>query len=95
MKEEIIILYVESKKEIRYSTIDTWVGLGKLLFKTKQSLFHGDFIPWIRKNMPFNERQAQRYIKMYKNQGLMNKYRDEIFCINDAMEIILKSKRSA
>ncbi|EMM84307.1 PF11300 domain protein [Leptospira interrogans str. 2006001854] len=35
-------------------------------------LGHGKFIPWIATNLPFSERTAQRYIKLFENRDLLN-----------------------
>ena len=41
-------------------------ALGELLTEIKGSLKHGDWLPWIEKNLPFDERTARRYIGVFQ-----------------------------
>lgn len=42
---------------------------GVLLLQVKQSLPHGDFLPWIAANISVSERQAQRYINVARRRA--------------------------
>jgi len=42
-------------------------------------LSHGDFLPWLQANCSFNERTAQRYMKL-------NAYRDKCDRVSDLQE---------
>ena len=43
--------------------IDHAKRVGGLLLQVKNSLPHGDFLPWVAANITVSERQAQRYIR--------------------------------
>jgi len=40
------------------------IGAGKLLIEAKDSLKHGQWLPWLKANFAFSERTAQRYIRL-------------------------------
>lgn len=42
--------------------------LGKRLTAVKESLNHGEFIPWLEQNMSFSRSTAFRYMKLYEQQ---------------------------
>ena len=42
---------------------------GKFLIEKKKELTHGEFIPWIEKNMPIGRHQCRNYMKMYDRLG--------------------------
>ena len=44
------------------------VQCGKLLLERKRSLPHGSWLPWIKENLPFSSRTAERYIKVWENR---------------------------
>ena len=54
--------------------LDYALEAGKLLTEQKEELSHGEFLPWLKANMPFAERTAQNYMKVHayraKTQGL-------------------------
>jgi hypothetical protein len=41
---------------------------GELLAKKKDSLSHGQWLPWVKRNLPFTDRTARRYIKVWHNR---------------------------
>ena len=44
------------------------IRIGELLFKKKQKLNHGEWIPWIENNLEFGRMQANHYIRCYKTK---------------------------
>jgi len=46
-------------------TIDYAIEAGELLTEKKEELKHGDFLPWIKNNIPFSEWTVRNYIKVY------------------------------
>lgn len=42
--------------------------IGELLTMQKEILGHGHFKEWIENNLPFGERQAQKYMKVYNGR---------------------------
>jgi hypothetical protein len=45
---------------------DHIIETGRLLWEKKCSLPHGQWIPWIERNLPFGRRMASKYIERYK-----------------------------
>ncbi len=41
--------------------------IGEILFKKKEELKHGEFIPWIEKNLPFSRVTANKYLRLFEN----------------------------
>jgi len=48
---------------IRYAIL-----AGEELFTQKYELDHGEWLPWIKENLPFSHDTANRYLKAYKNR---------------------------
>ena len=50
--------------------LNRWLELaheaGRYLICVKNMLEHGEFGPWVRENCPFDERQAQRYMRLVR-----------------------------
>lgn len=49
-------------------SIDKAIEIGKLLTEKKDELQHGEFIPWIKKNLVFTDRTARNYMRIYDNK---------------------------
>ena len=49
-------------------TLDRAIHIGGLLTEQKADLQHGQWLPWIRENMPFSKRLAQDYIRFYEHR---------------------------
>jgi len=64
---EITRLHNEIEESLRMS-LQKAIRIGELLSKAKDELKHGEFIPWIEKNLSFTDRTARRYIRIFENQ---------------------------
>ncbi|HYY31077.1 MAG TPA: DUF3102 domain-containing protein [Chthoniobacterales bacterium] len=49
-------------------TLTIAVKCGELLAKKKDSLSQGQWLPWVKRNLPFTDRTARRYIKVWHNR---------------------------
>lgn len=47
------------------------VEIGQLLTGQKEEMKHGEFMPWIEKNMPFSTATARNYMKLWRNRELL------------------------
>jgi hypothetical protein len=47
------------------------IRLGELLTEQKEALPHGEWTPWIEANLPFSERTARRYMRLFKERALL------------------------
>ena len=50
------------------TSINYAIAIGAMLDEVKGTLTHGEFIPWIEKNLMFSVRTAQDYMKISRNQ---------------------------
>lgn len=42
------------------------IEVGELLTKQKAAMKHGEFLSWVKKNLPFSERTARNYMKLFR-----------------------------
>ena len=47
------------------------VRIGRLLIEQKAALKHGEFTDWIESNLPFTDRTARNYMRLYENRDLL------------------------
>ena len=52
-------------EKIKDGALD-WIACGQCLMKIKNDLNHGEYIPYIEKNLPFTYRQSKKYIRFAK-----------------------------
>ena len=64
---EITALHNEIVGNLRRS-LDAAIRIGELLTGQKESLGHGHFTGWVKDNLPFTERTAQNYMRIYRNR---------------------------
>ena len=65
---EIRRLHIEICGELQ-STVDKAIHVGELLAEQKESMAHGDWLPWIEANCGFSVRVAQEYMRMYEHRA--------------------------
>jgi hypothetical protein len=63
-KAEIIRLHNEICQYGKM-TIDKAIRAGELLSEIKKSVGHGNWIPWVKENLPFNRQTAANYIRVF------------------------------
>ncbi|MEI6781263.1 MAG: DUF3102 domain-containing protein [Verrucomicrobiota bacterium] len=61
---EILALHGEIIQSAR-TTLDKAIRIGQLLTEQKASLKHGEWLPWVKENLPFDARTAQNYTRCY------------------------------
>ena len=49
-------------------TLKRAIEIGGLLTEQRLEMKHGEFIPWVEKNLPFDVRTAQRYMRVYRKK---------------------------
>ena len=45
------------------------IRIGKLLMQQKDALPHGEFTSWVRENLPFSDRTAWNYMRLYERRA--------------------------
>jgi len=63
----------EEIKNLMINSLEKAFTIGQLLEEQKKELPHGEFIPWIEKNLPFGDRTARNYITVYKNKDILKR----------------------
>jgi len=70
-KETIIELHAAIEDSLRTSLGKALI-CGSLLCQQKEELPHGEFIPWIKENLPMiSVRTCQKYMNLHRNQELI------------------------
>ena len=65
--QRIVALHNEITNHLKTS-LRKAIKVGELLAEQKQSLDHGEFTPWIKDNLPFTDRTAQNYMRLYRER---------------------------
>ena len=65
---EIIKLHSEVEASLKTS-LQKAIRIGEILSEVKSNLKHGEFTGWINKNLPFTDRTARHYMRLFENQG--------------------------
>jgi hypothetical protein len=47
-------------------SVEDAIEIGQLLEQKKEELPHGEFLPWIEKELPFSERSARNYMQLFR-----------------------------
>lgn len=58
----------EAVRESRRTTLDRAINAGRNLIAAKRQLSHGDFIKYVRANLPFSQRTANQYMTLARNE---------------------------
>ena len=61
-----IRMYVDAGRRI---TMLCAIEVGRRLVEAKEMLNHGQWLPWLERETDFNERKAQRYMKIFNEYG--------------------------
>ena len=54
------------------STVQDAIMAGEILTNVKEKVAHGEFIPWIEKNLIFTRMTVNRYMGLYEYKGKCN-----------------------
>jgi len=82
-KNEIIQLHGEIELSLKTS-LEKAIRIGELLTGIKGKLKHGEFIPWIKDNLPFTDRTARSYVNLYNKRTELSGVNN----INEAYRIL-------
>ena len=74
--DEINRLHGEIVGALRTS-VEAAVRIGKLLSEQKAELAHGEWLPWIEANLPFTDRTAQKYMRVYEGRPALPEGKSE------------------
>jgi len=65
--QEITRLHNEIISNLR-SSLENAIKIGELLIDQKANLKHGQFTAWIKDNLPFTDRTARNYMRVYSKR---------------------------
>jgi hypothetical protein len=95
--DELATLAAEIKTEYAAYLADMKSGvtranrLGRLLVQAKADCRHGQWLPWVKENLPFGERQARKYLRIAEKwDELSNRNRDADLGIDAALKLLVK-----
>ena len=71
-------------------TLNDAIRIGELLNLKKQELGHGNFGNWIKRSLPFTDRTARNYIKVYSNQNELKM--ESVSDLNGAYKLLKTSR---
>ena len=93
-EEEAIREITEGYKEFIKNSLLAFknaVRIGRALSDIKDNKPHGQFIPWVKKNVPFiSERTARRYLGIYKKQDYLREKLGETLELKKAYALLTK-----
>ena len=72
------------------SGLEKAIRIGFLLEEQKKSMAHGKFTSWIDHNLPFKERTARNYMRLYRNRDEIK--RQGIASLNVAYQALTEPK---
>jgi hypothetical protein len=77
------------------------VKCGELLARKKDPLPQGQWLPWVKRNLPFTDRIARRYVKVWRNRRTFKEeerhkltLRQFYFAITDSKSVVVKPIRA-
>jgi hypothetical protein len=62
---------IEALKDGAMTALHAAVSIGGLLMEAKDVVEHGGWIPWVEEQLDFKPRQAQNYMKAWRNRDRM------------------------
>lgn len=87
---KIIELHNEAGNYFR-QTVEKAVEVGELLTEQKKELKHGEWLPWINKDLPFVQQTVWRYMNIFENRAkLLN-----VSNLIEAYKLLETSKKTA
>src|SRR5271166_5887057 len=73
------------------------IAIGHFLKQQKDKLEHGQWVPWVKDNLAFDVRTAQRYMKLYDNRQFIGEKNDTLsfLSLTEAHRKVAKSRKAA
>jgi hypothetical protein len=73
------------------TTLSKAIRIGELLTQTKAALLHGEWVGWLKENVAFDVRTAQRYMGVYQQRDQFKN--DSVSHLIDAYDKLSKLKK--
>lgn len=89
--EEITVLHNQIGNHIM-QTFTKVIRIGELLTIQKNTLPHGQFTKWIEKNLPFTDRTARNYMRVYQERDRLKS--ETVSDLTGAYRLLTDSKKT-
>jgi len=89
--DEIAKLHVEIFGAYK-STLEKAIRIGQLLTEQKQNLRHGEFTSWVENNLPFSDRTAQIYMRLYSERDRLKTEAVSVLNLKSAYRLLIEHK---
>jgi len=83
--QEIVNLHQEILGHLR-SSLGKAIKIGQLLSEQKSNLAHGEFTTWVKVNIPFSDRTARNYMRLFKEQDKLKT--ENVSDLGDAYNVL-------
>jgi len=83
--KQVIELHGKVKNGIRF-VLDRAIAIGEILCRQKEVLPHGEFTSWITKELPFTDRAARNYMRLYRNKNMLKT--ENVSVLSDAYKLL-------
>jgi hypothetical protein len=87
--KQVIKLHGKVTKGIRF-VLGNAIAIGEILCRQKKALPHGDFTLWITKELPFSDRAARNYMRLYRNKDMLKT--ENVSVLTDAYKLLTAPK---
>lgn len=87
--EEMRRLHGEILNSLKMS-LDKAIRIGELLAEQKEVLKHGEFTAWVNDNLPFTDRTARNYMRLFQERDRLKT--ENISGLKDAYELLIEHK---
>lgn len=87
--DEFLKLHAEISN-LMVAGLDRALRAGKLLAEIKESLKHGQWLPWLKENVPVDERTVQRYMLVHRHRDRIKN--DKMTDLFSALKLIQNLK---
>lgn len=72
------------------TTLKSAIQIGKILTKVKKELGHSNWLPWVKKYLPFSSHTATNYMNIYNYQDEIKK--ENVSNLNEAYHLLVNIK---
>ena len=88
--EEITTLHAEIEYLVTRS-LHNAIRIGELLARRKEQLAHGDFTKWVEKHLPFTDRTARTYMRLWRYRDVIKT--ENVSVLTAASRLLKKAER--
>jgi hypothetical protein len=91
LADQINLLHAEMTGHMTMA-VKKAIEIGRLLTERKAELAHGEWISWVESNLTFNDSQARKYMRVYRNRHRSTDLLDGATSINQAVALLAEPR---